>query len=128
MEEKYKNKISELEKSTPGIQEEHKNYEDMAIQTEIENKPLPVENSKEIFPEPSEEQKKVSQIQPTAEDFQSKILTTAVCKICFKRKIDSCLSCGHVFCGECLEELFIRNKPCPCCNKPTNQFIHLYYT
>lgn len=27
-------------------------------------------------------------------------------------------SCGHMLCGECLEELFRGKKPCPVCNRP----------
>jgi len=58
---------------------------------------------------------------------QSQILTTAICKICYEHKVDSCLACGHVYCGQCLEKFILENNRCPLGCKLSGGVIRLFY-
>lgn len=84
---------------------------DLCTKTELEEL---LEQNRRIEEELKKESKKIQNlITIKIEEENEKFL----CQICVENKIDTVLSCGHVFCHKCLDKIKSANNICPKCRK-----------
>ena len=53
--------------------------------------------------------------------------TSEKCGICFNRKPDHALECGHTLCNICASKS-LRAERCPFCRKPVTEMMRVYLT
>ena len=51
--------------------------------------------------------------------------TTEKCGICYGRKVDAALECGHCMCLQCANKS-LRADKCPFCRKPVKELTRLF--
>ena len=61
-------------------------------------------------------------------DHMKRIFTTSEkCGVCFNRKPDHALECGHTLCQLCASKS-LRVEKCPFCRKPISEMMRIYIT